>query len=201
MIHSPNSPCIVCGLFPEGEWLLFVRELNQEGLPVSPFHLPYKVERSRNKFHPWFLNEVVHDYGKLDFPEGQAKVLCLNLNVGTKESPYEKIMLFREKDLKRHYLDPLSRRVARRYFSLTPASLSIQESDGDLSLYQERLDMVDYFFHQGRIPHADYRAFRDLVRQKAAVDAIKKASEYLLETWNLDREEYRDHLFYARAKR
>ncbi len=201
MIHSPNSPCIVCGLFPEGEWLLFVRELNQEGLPVSPFHLPYKVERSRNKFHPWFLNEVVHDYGKLDFPEGQAKVLCLNLNVGTKESPYEKIMLFREKDLKRHYLDPLSRRVARRYFSLTPASLSIQESDGDLSLYQERLDMVDYFFHQGRIPHADYRAFRDLVRQKAAVDAIKKSSEYLLETWNLDREEYRDHLFYARAKR
>ena len=201
MIHSANSPCIVCGLFPEGEWLLFVRELNQEGLPVSPFHLPYKVERSRNKFHPWFLNEVVHDYGKLDFPEGQAKVLCLNLNVGTKESPYEKIMLFREKDLKRHYLDPLSRRAARRYFSLTPASLSIQESDGDLPLYQERLDMVDYFFHQGRIPHADYRAFRDLVRQKAAVDAIKKASEYLLETWNLDREEYRDHLFYARAKR
>ena len=60
---------------------------------------------------------------------------------------------------------------------------------------------MEYFFRQGRIPAADYRAFRDLVRQKASMDAIKKASDYLLETWNLDREEYRDHLFYARTKR
>lgn len=120
MINSPNSSCIVCGLFPEGEWLLFVRELDQDGIPLAPFHLPYKAERSRNKFHPWFLNEVVRDYGKLDFPEGQAKVLCLKLTEEAKESPFEKIMLFREKDLKRHYLDPLSRRVAKRYFALTP---------------------------------------------------------------------------------
>ena len=201
MINSPNSSCIVCGLFPEGEWLLFVRELDKDGIPLTPFHLPYKTERSRNKFHPWFLNEVVRDYGKLDFPEGQAKVFCLKLTEEAKESPFEKIMLFREKDLKRHYLDPLSRHVAKRYFALTPNPLPLQKADIALPLYQERLDMVEYFFHQGRIPTADYRAFRELVRQKASMDAIKKASDYLLETWNLDREEYRDHLFYARAKR
>lgn len=196
-----NSSCIVCGLFPEGEWLLFVRDLDQDGFPTTPFHLPYQTKNGKNDSNSWFSNPVLRDFGQLDFPEGPARVLCLKSEEETKPCAKEKIMLFREKDLKRHYLDPLSRRVAKRYFCLTPSVFPVLEAETRLPLYQERIDMVKYFFKQERIPHADYDAFMELVCQNAGLETIKKASEYLLETWNLDREEYRDHLHYARGRR
>ena len=196
-----DSPSNVCGLFPEGEWLLFVRDLDENGIPSTPFHLPYKPFWAKNRFYPWFLNPVAKNYGEIELPEGKAKILRLDLVQEAVENEKEKIMFFREKDLNRHYIDPLSRRVARRYYSLTPNLVASNEEDELLPVYRERLDMEEYFFRQGRIPETDHQAFSILAEKKATLRQIKKAMDYLLDSWNLDPEEYRDALALGRIQK